>query len=34
MEEVVKDKVPSIEYHPILKYYEDVFREIPCFPPK
>jgi hypothetical protein len=34
MEEETKDKVPSIEDHPVLKYYEDVFREILGFPPK
>jgi hypothetical protein len=34
MEEETKDKVPSIEDHLVLKYYEDVFREIPRFPPK
>jgi hypothetical protein len=34
MEETTKDKVPSIEDHPILKDYEDVFREIWWFRPK
>jgi hypothetical protein len=34
MEEATKDKVASIEYHPVLKYFEDVFGEIPGFPPK
>jgi hypothetical protein len=34
MEEEARDKVVSIEDHPILKYYEDVFGEIPRFPPK
>jgi hypothetical protein len=34
MEEAVGDKVASIEDHPILKYFEDVFGEIPGFPPK
>jgi len=29
MEEEDKDKVASIEDHPILKDFEDVFREIP-----
>jgi hypothetical protein len=31
MEEETKDKMPSIEDHPVLKYYEDVFGEIPGF---
>jgi hypothetical protein len=34
MEEAAKDKVASIEYHPILRYFEDVFREILGRPPK
>jgi hypothetical protein len=34
LEEEIKDKVPNIEDHPDLKYYEDVFREISWFPPK
>jgi hypothetical protein len=34
MEEETKDKVPSIEDHLVLKEYEDVFGEIPGFPPK
>jgi hypothetical protein len=34
MEEATKDKVESIEYHPVLKDFEDVFREIPRFLPK
>jgi hypothetical protein len=34
MEETTKEKVVSIEYHPILRDFEDVFREIPRFPPK
>jgi hypothetical protein len=34
MEEVSKDKMPIIEDHPILKYFEDVFGEIPGLPPK
>jgi hypothetical protein len=34
MEEVAKDKVESIEDHPVLRNFEDVFREIPGFPPK
>jgi hypothetical protein len=32
MEEVAKDKMPSIENHPILMDFGDVFVEIP-FPP-
>jgi hypothetical protein len=34
MEEVSKDKVASIEDHLVLRDFEDVFREIPGFPPK
>ena len=34
MEEESKDKAPCTEYHPVLKYYEDVFREILGLPPK
>jgi hypothetical protein len=34
MEETSKDKVEIIEDHPVLKGFEDVFREIPGFPPK
>jgi hypothetical protein len=34
MEEENKDEVISIEYHLILSDFEDVFREIPGFPPK
>jgi hypothetical protein len=34
MEEAPKDKVPNIEDHPVLKYFEDVFKEIPGLPPK
>jgi hypothetical protein len=34
MEDESKDKVESIEYHPILNDFEDVFREILGFPPK
>jgi hypothetical protein len=33
-EEVTKDKVISIEHHPVLRDFDDVFREIPGFPPK
>jgi hypothetical protein len=34
MEDASKDKVVSIEDHPVLKDFEDVFREILGFPPK
>jgi hypothetical protein len=34
MEEIAKDKVPSIGNHSVLKEFEDVFREISGFPPK
>jgi hypothetical protein len=34
MEEVAKDQVESIEYHRIIRDFEDVFREISIFPPK
>jgi hypothetical protein len=34
MEETTKDKVVSIEDHPILRDFKDVFREISGFPPK
>jgi hypothetical protein len=34
MEEAAKDKVASIEDHPVFKDFEDVFEEIPRFPPK
>jgi hypothetical protein len=34
MEEEDKDKVTSIEDHPILMVFEDVFRKILGFPPK
>ena len=34
MEEEAKDKVASIEYHPILRDFEDAFREFSGFPPK
>jgi hypothetical protein len=34
MEELVKDKVESIEYHPVLKDFEDVFWDISRFTPK
>jgi hypothetical protein len=34
MEEVARDKVESIEYHPVLRDFEDGFREILGFTPK
>jgi hypothetical protein len=34
MEDVVKDKMLSIENHRVLKYFEDVFLEIPGLSPK
>jgi hypothetical protein len=34
MEEASKDKVASIEDHPVLRDFEEVFREIPRLPPK
>ena len=34
MEEASKDEVSKIEDHAVLKYFEDVFKEIPRFPPK
>jgi hypothetical protein len=34
MEETPKDKAPNIEYYAVLKEFEDVFKEIPGFPPK
>jgi hypothetical protein len=34
MEEVTKDKVTNIEYHPVSKDFEDVFREILGLSPK
>jgi hypothetical protein len=34
MEEATKDKVESIEDHPVLRDFEDVFREILGLPPK
>jgi hypothetical protein len=34
MEEASKYKVENIEYHLVLRYFEDVFREIQGFPPK
>jgi hypothetical protein len=34
IEETPKDKVSNIEDHAILKYFEDVFQEVPGLPPK
>jgi hypothetical protein len=34
MEETPKDKVPNLEDHTILEYFEDVFKEVPGIPPK
>jgi hypothetical protein len=34
MDEATTDKVESIEDHPVLRDFEDVFREIPGLPPK
>jgi hypothetical protein len=34
MEEETRDKVGSIEYHLVLRDFEDFFWEIPRFPPK
>ena len=34
MEEEAKDKVSRIEDHLVLRDFEDVFRDIPRFPPK
>jgi hypothetical protein len=34
MEETPKDKMSNIEYYEVLKYFEDVFKEISGFPPK
>jgi hypothetical protein len=34
MEETPKDKVPNLEDHAILEYFEDVFKEVPGLPPK
>jgi hypothetical protein len=34
MEEAPKDKVPNMEDHVVLKYFEDVFKEILGLPPK
>jgi hypothetical protein len=34
MEEAPKDKVPNLEDHAVLKYFEDLFKEIPRLPTK
>jgi hypothetical protein len=34
MEEEPKDKVPNLEDHSVMKYFEDVFNEILRLPPK
>jgi hypothetical protein len=34
MEEAYKDKVPNLEDHAVLEYFEDVFKEVPGLPPK
>ena len=34
MDEAPKDKVPKLEDHVVLKYFEDVFKEILGPPPK
>jgi hypothetical protein len=34
VEETTRGKVVSIEGHPVLKYFEDFFEEIPGFPLK
>jgi hypothetical protein len=34
MEEASKDKVPNMEDHAVLEYFEDVFKEVPGLPPK
>jgi hypothetical protein len=34
MEEIDNDKMSNIEYYVVLKYFEDLFRDIPCFPSK
>jgi hypothetical protein len=34
MDEAPKDKVPKLEDHAVLKYFEDVFKKIPGPPPK
>jgi hypothetical protein len=34
MEETPKDKVPNLEYHAFLEYFEHMFKEVPGIPPK
>jgi hypothetical protein len=34
IEEATRNKVESLEDHPVLKYFADVFEEIPRLPPK
>jgi hypothetical protein len=34
MEEASKDKVPNLEDHAFLEYFEDVFKEVLGLPPK
>jgi hypothetical protein len=34
MEEASKDKVPNMEDHAVLKYFEDAFKEVPGLTPK
>jgi hypothetical protein len=34
MEETPKDKVPNLEDYPVLKEFEDVFKEVPGVPPR
>jgi hypothetical protein len=34
MKESPKDKVPKLEDHSVLEYFDDVFKEIPGLPPK
>jgi hypothetical protein len=34
MEEAPKDKIPNMEDHAVLEYFEDVFKEVPRLPPK
>jgi hypothetical protein len=32
MEETPKDKVPNLEDHIVVEYFEDVFKEVPGLP--
>jgi hypothetical protein len=34
MEEAYKDKVPNLDDHGVMEYFEDVFKEVPGLPPK